>query len=68
MTQYNMKKGLKRFNQSGVSAIEKKVSHLVTMDALELYDPKYLSREDCRAAMANLMFLEEKRDGTIKAR
>ena len=58
MTQYNTKQGLKRFSQSGFSAIDKEVRQLVTMDALEPYNPKELRREDCRAAMAYLMFLK----------
>ena len=68
MTQYNMKQGLKRFSQSGVSDIKKEVRQLVMMDSLEPYDPKELSREDRRSAMAYLMFLKEKQDGTINAR
>ena len=67
MNQYNMKQGLKRFGQSGVSAIEKEVCQLVTMDALDPDNPKELSREDLRDSMAYLMFLKEKRDGNIKA-
>ena len=67
MTQYIMKQGLKRFGQIGVRAIKKEVIHIVTMDTLEPDNPKELSREDCRATMAYLMFLKEKLDGTIKA-
>ena len=63
-----MKQDLKRFSQSGVSDIEKEVHQRVTMYALEPDNPKELSREDCRAAMAYLMFLKEKRDSNIKAR
>ena len=37
------------------------------MDALDPYEPKDLSIEDCRSAMAYLIFLKEKRDGTINA-
>ena len=40
---------------------------IVTMNALDLDNPKEIIREDHRAAMAYLMLLKEKRDGTIKA-
>ena len=68
MTQYNMKQSLNHFIQNRVSASEKEVRQLFMMDALETYDPKELSREDLRAAMAYMMFLKEKWDSTIKAR
>ena len=35
MTLYNMNQGMKRFSQSGVSAIEKEVCQLVSMDTLK---------------------------------
>ena len=63
---FNMKQGLKRFGQSGISAVDNKGRHLVTMDALETDNPKELIIEDCRAVMAYLMFLKDKRDVTIK--
>ena len=63
-----MNQGLNFFGNIRVSAIEKEVHQLVTMDALEPGDPKMLIREYLRVSMAYLMFLEEKRDGAIKAR
>jgi hypothetical protein len=65
LTQYNMKQGLKRFGARGVAAIEREVRQLLDMDAIEPDDPKTLSRDDRRAAMAYLMFLKEKRDGVL---
>ena len=41
---------------------------MITMDALEPDYLKDISREDCRYAMAYLIFLKEKRDDTIKSR
>ena len=67
MTQYNMKHSLKYFGQSGVNAIEKEVRQLFRVDALEPNNPKELSKEYCRAAMAYLMLLKEKQDRTIKS-
>ena len=67
MTQYNMNQGLKSFVQSGVITTEKEVNQLVTMDALDPDNPKELSREDHRAAMAYLLFLKEKWYITVKA-
>ena len=43
------------------------VSQLVIIDALETDNPKDFSREDFRVVMAYLIFLKEKRGGTIKA-
>ena len=53
MTLYNMNQGMKRFSQSGVSAIEKEVCQLVTMDTLKPDNQKELSREDLRAQRRN---------------
>ena len=63
-----MKKGLKCFSKSGVSAIEKEVRQLVTIDALEPNNLKEIRREDCRSAIAYLMLLKEKGNSTIKDR
>ena len=68
MIQYNMNQGLKRSSKSRVSAIEKEVRQLVTMDALETDDPKDLNREDHRAVMVYLMLLKEKREAAIKSK
>ena len=58
MTQYNMKQVLKRFFQSRVGTIEEEVRQQVMMNALDPDNPKEIRREDCRAAMAYLMFLK----------
>ena len=68
MNQFNVKQGLKRFFQSGVSIIEKEVRQLVTMDTLEPYKPNEISREYQMATMAYLVLLKDKRDRTIKTR
>ena len=67
MNQYNINQSLKRFGKSGVRAIEKEVHQIVTMKALDPGNPKYFSRQDCRAAIAYVMFFKEKWDFTIKA-
>ena len=67
MTLYSLKQVLKCFGKSGVSTIEKEVCQLVIIDALETDNPKDFSREDFRVVMAYLIFLKEKRGGTIKA-
>ena len=67
MNKYNMNQGLKRFGQSGVSAIKKELHQLITMNDLDPDNPKELRREDHRSAMAYLMLLKEKRDFTIKS-
>ena len=61
------KQGLKCFGQSGVSDIKKELHQLVTMDELDPDNPEDINRDYQRAAMAYLMSLKEKQDGTIKA-
>ena len=53
-----MNQGLNHFGQSQVSANEKEVPQMATMDALQPDYPKYLSREDRRVAMVYMMFLK----------
>ena len=67
-TQYNLKQSLKKFGDRTMVAVEKEVRQLDSMDALQPDDPSKLTKEERRAAMAYLMFVKEKRDGTLKGR
>ena len=68
MTQYNLRAGIKKFGDRAMPSVEKEIKQLDDMDALDPDDPATLTKEDRKFAMAYLMFLKEKRDGTLKAR
>ena len=68
MTQLNIKDGLRAFGEKGDEAIMKEIKQLHTQQALMPHSRNDLSYEERRKALRYLMFLKEKRDGTIKAR
>jgi Reverse transcriptase (RNA-dependent DNA polymerase) len=68
MTQYNMHKGLKVFGDAGVTAVLKELNQLHTRKVLEPVEADSLSPSEKYASLQYLMFLKEKRDGTIKGR
>ena len=67
MTQHNLNKGLKLYGKEGEEATQKESQQLHDMETFEPVDPKILTYEEKRKAIASLMFLTEKRDGSIKA-
>ena len=68
MTQLNIKDGLKAFRNKGDEAILKEIKQLHKQQALIPRSINDLSYEERKRALRYLMFLKEKRDGTIKAR
>ena len=68
MTQYNLKPGLRKFGAKGQSAAIDELTQLHAMDTWKAMDATKLSREDKMKALSLLLFLEEKRTGTIKGR
>jgi len=66
MTQLNIKDGLKAFRNKGDKAILKEIKQLHTRQALMTRSRNDLSYEERKRALRYLMFLKEKRDGTIK--
>jgi len=68
VTQLNIKDGLKAFGNKGDEAILKEIKQLHTRQALMPHSRNDLSYEERKKALRYLMFLKEKRDGTIKAR
>ncbi|KAG7353002.1 reverse transcriptase RNA-dependent DNA polymerase [Nitzschia inconspicua] len=66
--QMTANKGVKLFGAAGEQAIEKELRQLLTRDVMHGVDSKTLTREQRRAALRYLMFLKEKRCGTIKGR
>ena len=68
MTQLNINYGLKAFGNKGDEAILKEIRQLHTRQALMPRGRNDLSYKERKKALRYLMFLKEKRDGTIKAR
>ena len=68
MTQLNIKDGLKAYGNKGDEAILKEIKQLHTRQALMPRSRNDLSYEERKKALRYLMFIKEKRDGTIKAR
>jgi len=68
LTQLNIKDGLKAYGNTGDEAILKEVKQLHTRQALIPHIRNEMSHEERRKALKYLMFLKEKRNGTIKAR
>ena len=64
MTQHNVKKGLQVFGEAGVEAVLKELNQLHERGVLE--PTKTLSHEQRREALQYLMFLKQKRNGTMK--
>ena len=65
---FSLKKGLKKFGDKGKSAVQSELQQMQDMAVYTPMDPKDLTPEQRREALAWFMFLVEKRDGRIKAR
>jgi len=68
MTQYSLKAGLKKFGKEGEAAVSKELGQFHDLSVFIPMDASELTREQREAALASLMFLKEKKDGTVKAR
>ena len=68
LSQYGMKQGLKLFQERGVNAVKKELLQLHTREVVKPVHPSNMTREQRVRALAYLMFLKEKRCGTIKGR
>jgi len=68
LNQVCIKKGLKKFGEEGNNALLKELSQLHQRDALLPKKKEDMTYEERKKALRYLMFLNEKRDGTIKAR
>jgi len=68
LTQYNLRKGLQIYGKAAADAVVKEMKQLHDRKTIR---PRYateLSTRDKRRALAYLMFIKEKRCGTIKGR
>jgi hypothetical protein len=68
MTQYNMRQGIKKFGEHGKQAVLAKLQQLYNRDVMDPVNKYDLLGEARKGALQYLMFLKEKRCGTIKGR
>jgi hypothetical protein len=68
LMQYSIKAGLKKFGEKGEAVVTKELKQLHDMTTFYPVDSKTLTKEDKARAIASLMFLKEKRDGTVEGR
>ena len=66
--QYLLHEGLKRFGDKGRAAVSKEVKQMHDRTCFRPIDINEMSPEEKKKAQVALIFLTEKRDGTIKAR
>ena len=66
LTQYNLKAGLKHFEEKCIAAAKGKLTQLHVMDTWVPEDLTMLSRAEKVRALSSLMFLMEKRSGKVK--
>jgi hypothetical protein len=66
MTQYSLKKGLKKFKEVGEEAVSKELLQLHMRDTFKPQNADELSTDQKKGALESLMFLKDKCDGTIK--
>ena len=67
-TTFSLASGLKRFGERGEAAVTKELSQFNVLNAFTPLDASTLTYDQRKHALASLIFLTEKRDGTIKAR
>jgi hypothetical protein len=68
MTQYNLKQGIKKFGDKGKQAVLTELQQLYDRAVMEPVHKSDLTPEERKGALRYLMFLKEKRCGTIKGR
>ena len=66
--QYTLDAGLKKFGDKGEIAVTKELRQFNTYNVFEPLEADSLSDEEKKSALSSLIFLKEKRNGTVKAR
>ena len=66
--QYTLDAGIKKFGDQGKSAVTKELRQFNTYNVFEPLEANSLSDEEKKRALSSLIFLKEKRNGTVKAR
>jgi hypothetical protein len=67
-TQYSAKSGLRKFKEKGEKAVSQELLQLHTINTFAPQDSTKLTPGQKSAALESMMFLKEKRDGSIKWR
>lgn len=67
-TTFSLNSGLKKFGERGEEAVTKELSQFNVLNAFVPLDASTLTYDQRKHALASLIFLTEKRDGTVKAR
>ena len=65
---YSLQKGLKVFGEKGTKAAHKEMKQLHDRVCFQPINPSNMTTTERKRAMESLIFLTEKRDGTVKAR
>jgi hypothetical protein len=68
LTQYNLKQGIKKFGDDGKAAVLVELQQLYNRDVMSPIGKFNLTAEGRKGALRYLMFLKEKRCGTINGR
>ena len=68
MTQHSVRKGLRIFGEAGVDAVLKELTQLYDREVIRPRSKDEMTDEEREAALQYLMFLKQKRDGTVKGR
>ncbi len=68
LTQYNLKQGIKKFGDDGKAAVLAELQQLYDRNVMKPVGKFDLTAEERKGALRYLMFLKEKRCGTIKGR
>lgn len=68
LTQYGMSKGLRLFGQDGDDAVRKEMQQLHDREVMRPRPPTSITNHNRGEALRYLMFLKQKRDGSIKGR
>jgi hypothetical protein len=66
--QYTLDAGLRKFGDEGMTAVTKELRQFNTYNVFEPLEANSLSNEEKKGALSSLIFLKEKRNGTVKAR
>ena len=59
---------MRKFGKQGEAAVSKELMQFHDLSVFVPVDARQLTKEQQGAALASLMFLKEKKDGTVKAR
>ena len=68
LQQFSLKAGLKHFEKKSEEAVTSELTQMHDMHTHEAIDPETMTRQQKSEALNSLIFLTEKRNGTIKSR